>query len=63
MNSSIALVSNFVTAVKESNSDMFVCQEQRTEKEWNEGEIDGRDYVSCKILGLTPEILTVMLTA
>lgn len=42
---------------------MFVCQEQRTKKEWNEGEIDGRDYVSCKILGLTPEILTVMLTA
>lgn len=37
MNSSIALVSNFVTTVKGSNSDTFVCQEQRTEKEGNEG--------------------------
>lgn len=37
---------------------MFACQERRTEKEGNEGEIDGRNYVNCKIIGLTPEILT-----
>lgn len=59
MNSLVALVSSFVIAVKGSNSDMFVCQERRTEKE---GEIDGKNYVNCKIIGLTLEILTVMLT-
>lgn len=37
MNSSVSLVSNFVITVKGSNSDTFVCQERRTEKEGNEG--------------------------
>lgn len=39
MNSSIALVSSFVIAVKGSNSDMFVCQDRRIEKG---REIDGK---------------------